>query len=106
VTSVFITFDRTTDTVMAEALRARGVTLAAAHGATDVELYHGDVDDTPDAVDAWFDDLPWTPDDTATLVAYGRDVVITTVIVDGEPASTTRADRDGVEVDDYLEDAA
>lgn len=103
-TSVFVTFDGMTDRILHDALRTKGVTFDAARGS--VEMYHGDISDHPDEVDAWFADLPWSGDDTAVLVAVGAGVMVTTVVVDGELASTTRADDAGVEVDDFLDDAA
>jgi hypothetical protein len=102
---VFITFDTIADPVMTDALAAKGITIQHAYGRTGCELYQGDTHDSPDAVDDWFGELPWQ-DETATLVVYGRDVMVTTVVIDGELVSTTRTDADSTTVDDWLEDAA
>jgi hypothetical protein len=110
VTSVYIVYDRMADRIMSDALRARGVTLRPTNSVGSRpagEFYCGDIADTPDQVDAWFEDLPWTGDDTASLVTYGRGIQVTSVVVDGELVSTTRVGLDGeIRVDNWTVDAA
>lgn len=104
--SVFVTIDRGPTEALVDALATGGVLLTDVGGGADAQLYHGDLPTDPDTVDEWFvAGLPWT-DETATLVAYSRDVVITTVVIDGQAVSSTRSDAEATTLDDWLEEAA